>query len=795
MQSDLETDNDSGSEEEIRQADAVMVGNAHDDDEDGEMGANSPTYRIEEKNESSCEEEEILLRHKDTSKQFGNVRQSRNNTQSMHDMREIMAEMMVKFQENQKDFMKTVFDNANQNSENVLISLKSMESSMKAISSYIIRDSQTTDTDTICTSTQFSQADKQPPYLADTAAKYVASNNDSTWQREFTALPVSGQTTHNLRSNIIEDNPDKQKNSNHIPIYPRVAITEMRDSSEDRHYGCRALQTPSNTRRSDSDFSNKPQTLRQNPEPAQSSFIHNDNADRHYGLSLPRIPLDTHRSDTDLTNRPQTLRQEPLPAQGPLPYSDSEDRHYGYRAQQNPSNTHRSETGFTNPHQTVREELLPAQGSFLHNNNADRHYGPSVPRFPLDTHRSDTDLTNRPHTLRQEPLPAQGPLPYSDSEDGHYGYRAVQTPSKTRRSDSDFSNKPQTLRQNPEPAQSSFIHNDNADRHYDHSSTRVLLNIHRSGTGLTNRPQTLRQEPLPAQGHLPYSDSEDRHYGYRAQQNPSNTRRSETDFTNRLQTVREEFVPAQGSFLHNDNADRHCGPGILRFPLGTHQSYTDLTIKPQTHKEKTMPGQGPFRHHESADQHLGSDITEHLPDSMIVGELNTCTRPVRPECVSDENDLIHDRSIGGHCGSVLAGNNSDTELLRRRAGKGYQYSTGDHSLYERSSERHCEYDFGKGDQLLSRAGKPRHCSYEVGTNKISIPRPSVNNLIHGDKEKRLNSRKCPEDMVEIETLRENPQSSTKWLGLPITTQPNSVTRQSGAHEKPVKMPAFNGTDS
>ena len=96
-----------------------MVGNAHDDDEDGEMGANSPTYRIEEKSE------EILLRHKDTSKQFGNVRQSRNNTQSMHNMREIMAEMMVKFQENQKDFMKTVFDNANQNSENVLISLKS----------------------------------------------------------------------------------------------------------------------------------------------------------------------------------------------------------------------------------------------------------------------------------------------------------------------------------------------------------------------------------------------------------------------------------------------------------------------------------------------------------------------------------------------------------------------------------------------------------------------------------------------------------------------------------------------
>ena len=44
MQSDLETDNDSGSEEEIRQADAVMVRNAHDNDEDGEMGANSPTY-------------------------------------------------------------------------------------------------------------------------------------------------------------------------------------------------------------------------------------------------------------------------------------------------------------------------------------------------------------------------------------------------------------------------------------------------------------------------------------------------------------------------------------------------------------------------------------------------------------------------------------------------------------------------------------------------------------------------------------------------------------------------------
>ena len=174
-------------------------------------------------------------------------------------------------------------------------------------------------------------------------------------------------------------------------------------------------------------------------------------------------------------------------------------------------------------------------------------------------------------------------------------------------------------------------------------------------------------------------------------------------------------MPAQGSFLHNDNADRHC---VLRFPLGTHQSYTDLTIKPQTHKEKTMPGQCPFRHHESADQHLGSDITEHLPDSMIVGELNTCTRPVRPEFNSDENDLIHDRNIGGHSGSVMAGNNSDTELLRRRAGKSYQYSTGDHSLYERSSERHCEYDFGKEDHLLSRAGKPRHCSHEVGKNKF-----------------------------------------------------------------------------
>ena len=483
--------------------------------------------------------------------------------------------------------------------------------------------------------------------------------------------------------------------------------------------------------------------------PAQGSFRHNDNADRHYGPSVPRFTLDTHRSDTDLTNRPQTLRQEPLPAKGPLPYSDREDRHYGYRAVQTPSNTRRSDSDFSNKPQTLRKNREPAQSSFIHNDNADRHYDHSSTRVLLNIHRSGTDLTNRPQTLRQEPLPAQGHLPYSDSEDRHYGYRALQTPSNNRRSDTD----------------------------------------------LINRPQTLRQEPLPAQVPLPYSDSEDRHYGYRVQQNPSNTRRSETDFTNRPQTVREEFVPAQGSFLHNDNADRHCGPGILRFPLGTHQSYTDLTIKPQTHEEKTMPGQGPFRHHESADQHLGSDITEHLPDSMIVGEPNTCTRPVRPEYVSDENDLIHDRSIGEHSGSVLAGNNSDTELLRRRAGKGYQYSTGDHSLCERSSERHCEYDFGKGDQLLSRAGKPRHCSYEVGKNKISIPRPSVNPLIHGDKEKRLNSRKCPEDMEEIETVRENPQSSTKWLGLPITTQPNSVTRQSGAHEKPVKMPAFNGTDS
>lgn len=44
-------------------------------------------------------------------------------------------------------------------------------------------------------------------------------------------------------------------------------------------------------------------------------------------------------------------------------------------------------------------------------------------------------------------------------------------------------------------------------------------------------------------------------------------------------------------------------------------------------------------------------------------------------------------------------------------------------------------------------------------------------------------------------ITENQNGSTRWLGVPVTTQLNHITRSSSIHEKPVKMPAFTGKDS
>ena len=193
------------------------------------------------------------------------------------EIREIMTEMMLKFQESQKDLMQTMFSNANRNTENVLSSLKSVESSMQAISSYMIRDTKTTSSDTIITSTQTSRLSNGARHRVDTAANYVASSVDSantqSMQKEFVASPLSHETRECLMSDkIAGEQVDNRQ-------YTGLANMKTHDSSMVRHYGSNIVQAPLETPGSDMDTIRTNQTLQ--TVPAQTSLILVESVDWH----------------------------------------------------------------------------------------------------------------------------------------------------------------------------------------------------------------------------------------------------------------------------------------------------------------------------------------------------------------------------------------------------------------------------------------------------------------------------------------------------------------------------------
>ncbi|MEW8546856.1 MAG: hypothetical protein AB2693_25355 [Candidatus Thiodiazotropha sp.] len=184
---------------------------------------------------------------------------------------------------------------------------------------------------------------------------------------------------------------------------------------------------------------------------------------------------------------------------------------------------------------------------------------------------------------------------------------------------------------------------------------------------------------------------------------------------------------------------------------------------------------------------------------MTTSETATCTRTLRPENVAEQGTFI-DNSPGRHYGSNIARNQTDIRELTNMTDTGRQThynddtGAGDCCTYDRDGEGHYGSNVSKRGQEESMTDKPIHRPHRKDKN--NIPRPSLNTFIHSNSQETVNDNNSSSSQLkDIRTSDENRQQSSKWLSFPITTQPNDISKQTVAHEKPVKMPAFNGKDS
>ena len=660
-QSDQESYNDSDSEKGSRQEGLVPIDSDPDNAEDI---AYSPTCRAEQ-NEGSCEDEEILLHHTDTLKQHHDIR--RNNSQDLWEIREIMTEMMLKFQESQKDLMQTMFSNANRNIENVLSSLKLLESSMQAISSYMIRDTKATSSDTIITSTQTSRLSNGAQQRVDTAANYVASSVDSAntqpLQKEYVASPLSHKTRECLMSDKIAD---KQVDNRQ---YTGSANMKTHDSSMVRHYGSNIVQAPFKTPGSDMDTISTHQTLQ--TVPAQTSLILEESVDRHYESRIPQDTSDSHKFGIDPLNRMPNPRSEPC----------------------------------------------TTQSSFINVEKGGQHCRSNISECAADTSMSTAQTSSCSKSLRADKIANQNTL----------------------------------------------IHESNMDRDYMPSVSQITSEMCRSDTELARRNQTLRADPVHAQCTQIRDGSVDQHYGSNSLKGSQSTRMDVTETTFCSQTVRPEHVVNQTTLISDRSRDRHYGSVDWNSRSNNIGSFTDTR--------------------------------------MTSSETATCTRTLRPEYISDQDALIMDSSQGGHYGSNHARKQADMYELCKRVDAGRQVHSnddigaGDCCSYNRNREGHCGSDFSGGVQQKPMTDKSMYRPHEQDGSNVFIPRSSLNTFIHDESGKTVNDNHSSGKLKENKTTDEQRKQSTRWLGLPITTQPHKVTRQSATHEKPVKMPAFDGKDS
>ena len=120
---------------------------------------------------------------------------------------------------------------------------------------------------------------------------------------------------------------------------------------------------------------------------------------------------------------------------------------------------------------------------------------------------------------------------------------------------------------------------------------------------------------------------------------------------------------------------------------------------------------------------------------------------------------------------------------------------GDCCSYNRNREGHCGSDLSEGVQQKPMTDKSMYRPHEQDGSNVFIPRPSLNTFIHDESGNTVNDNHSSSKLKENKTTDEQRKQSSRWLGLPITTQPHNVMRQSATHEKPVKMPACNGKDS
>lgn len=184
---------------------------------------------IVEKHENSCEDEEVQIRcikmpRKNETKICDRDQQKADRL--LHGMRRVMTDMMKQFHESQRDCFTMILNNTNRNSQEIMNSLKTIESSMESAPSGFHYNQPAIEQASLSSTQAKSVCDKQPIPENSDESSALHNYREGHFSTDF----HSASSTHTLPSNQTHTHLHTSREE-----HPNDSHTHMLDHSRERY--------------------------------------------------------------------------------------------------------------------------------------------------------------------------------------------------------------------------------------------------------------------------------------------------------------------------------------------------------------------------------------------------------------------------------------------------------------------------------------------------------------------------------------------------------------------------------